>query len=269
MVYHRSNDPRNQTTEEWLRDYEAAEAVENGLKGPLTEEEVMAIIASDKGGSADFEPAPAGNHVSRCVSIIDLGTQENEYLGEISWKHQVFIMFELPLKMKTFKKDDQEVTEPFTVSGFYTLSLNEKANLCQLLEGWRGRSFTEDEKDAFDISVLAGRDCLVNVVRYKKKNGSDGAKIASISQLPDGMECPPQVHPLVVFSLSDFDQTTFDNLSDGLKKIVMKSHEYQVISGQVGLRPEIQDRNQDAPLFQSENPAPAPDLDMNGNPLPF
>lgn len=225
MNYHRSNDPRNQTTEEWLRDY-------NGLKGPLTEEEVMAIIASDKGGSADFEPAPAGNHVSRCVSIIDLGTQENEYLGEISWRHQVFLMFELPLKMKTFKKDDQEVTEPFTVSGFYTLSLNEKANLCQLLEGWRGRAFTEDEKAAFDITVLAGRDCLVNVVRYKKKNGSDGAKIASISQLPDGMNCPDQVHPTVVFSLADFDQQIFDNLSDGLKKIVMKSEQYQVISGQ-------------------------------------
>jgi len=194
----------------------------------------MAIIASDKGGSADFEPAPAGNHVARCVSIIDLGTQESEYLGEVSWKHQVFLMFELPLKMKTFKRDDEEVTEPFTVSGFYTLSLHEKANLCLLLEGWRGRSFTDEEKRAFDISVLAGKECLVNVVRYKKKNGNDGAKIASISQLPDGMTCPPQVHPTVIFSLSDFDRAVFDNLSDGLKRIVMKSDEYRVISGEAG-----------------------------------
>ena len=204
----------------------------------------MSITASDKGGSIDFEPAPAGNHPARCVSIIDLGTTDQEYMGEVSSKHQVFIMFELPTKMKTYKKDGEEVTEPFAASGFYTLSLNEKANLTALLEGWRGKQFTDDEKAKFDISVLASKPCLLNVIRYTKQNGKPGAKIGSASQLPDGIECLPQVNPTVIFSLEDFDQKVFDNLSDGLKKMVMKSDEYVALHQP---KEEVQ---------ESENPVP-------------
>ena len=214
----------------------------------------MAITASSSGSSAEFELPPAGNHPARCVRIIDLGTTEQEYMGEVSFKRQVFLAFELPTKMKTYKKDDKEVTEPFLATQFYTLSLNEKANLTHLLEGWRGRAFTEEEKAGFDISILAGLSCLLNVVPYKSQTGKDRIRL-SASQLPDGMECPPQVNPTVVFSLEDFDQTVFDNLTDGLKKMIMKSDEYLRITGQVGQRPE-----------QSESPAPD---GVNHDEIPF
>lgn len=210
----------------------------------------MAITASDKGSGSNFEPAPPGNHPARCVSLIDLGTQEQEYVGEFSLKHQVFIMFELPKQMKTFKKEDVEVTEPFTVSGFYTLSLHEKAKLCHLLEGWRGKAFTDQEKEAFDITVLAGKACLMNVLGYTKKNGDTGSKIGSASQLPEGLNCPPQVHPTVLFSLEDYSQESFDKVSEGLQKIIMRSPEYQVACGYRQPQPE-----------QTENPAPL-DIDI-------
>jgi hypothetical protein len=214
----------------------------------------MAITASDKGSGSSFEPAPPGNHPARCVSIIDLGTQEQEFQGEFSLKHQVFLMFELPDKMKTFKKDDQEVTEPFTVSGFYTLSLHEKSKLTHLLEGWRGKAFSEDEKKAFDITVLASKACLLNVLAYTKRNGETGSKIGSASQLPDGLQCKPQVHPTVVFSFEDFNQEVFDNLTDGIKAIAMKSPEYHVAVGHT--MPS-----------QPQSESPAPDIDMDS--IPF
>jgi hypothetical protein len=36
---------------------------------------------SDTGGG-DFEQAPAGTHMARCVRIIDIGTQFGEYQGK-------------------------------------------------------------------------------------------------------------------------------------------------------------------------------------------
>lgn len=192
----------------------------------------MAINASDSGGGVDFEPAPAGSHPARCISIIDLGTQISVFEGDENMFRKAFIMFELPNKMKTYKnKEGDEVTEPFCISGWYTISLSEKANLTKLLEGWRGRAFTDEEKVKFDISVLAGKPCLMNVIGYTKKNGKPGTKIGSAMQLPDGFQCPPQVNPTIVFSLEDYTLESFEKVSEGLQKIIMKSPEYQYAIG--------------------------------------
>ena len=199
----------------------------------------MSITASDKGGG-DFELPPTGNHPARCVRIIDLGTQESNYQGQVSWRHQVFLAFELPNEMKTYEKDGQQVSEPFLATEFYTLSLNEKAKLCHLLEGWRGKGFTEEEKAGFDITVLAGKPCLLNIVPYISETGNTRVRLTA-SMLPKGIECPPQVNPTIIFSLEDFDQQVFDNLSDGLKRIIQQSDEYRVMTGQVGQRPEVKE----------------------------
>jgi hypothetical protein len=209
----------------------------------------MALNASDTGSGVDFEPAPGGTHIARCVSMIDIGTSEYEWQGEVKSRRQVFIMFELPNTKKTYtNKEGQEVIEPFCVSGFYTLSLGDKANLTHLLQGWRGKEFTDEEKAKFDISVLVGKSCLLSVVRYTKQNGKPGSKIQSASGLADGMECPPQFNKSVLFSFDDFDQGVFDGLSEGLKKMVMKSDEYGILSGKAVPQPP-----------QSENPAPPAD----------
>ncbi|MCZ6897648.1 MAG: hypothetical protein O7D95_02915 [Betaproteobacteria bacterium] len=198
------------------------------------------MLLTDTGGS-DFEPAPSGNHVARCVQLIDLGTTEQDYFGELSMKHQLFIMWELPHKTKTYKVDDQEVTEPFTASAFYTASLNEKANLRGLLESWRGKAFTEKECAGFNPKVLVGVPCMLNIIHKPNTKGVIKAKIAGATPLPEGFECPPQVHDSVNFSLTDFDQTIFDNLSKGLKAMVEKSEEYKSMQN---------------PKVEGENPAP-------------
>ena len=72
---------------------------------------------TDTGRGVDFDPCPAGNHIARCVRVIDLGTSENDYFGKISMKHELFVMWELPHEMKTYTKRgkdgaaDEEVTE--------------------------------------------------------------------------------------------------------------------------------------------------------------
>lgn len=115
---------------------------------------------------------------------------------------------------------------PITTSRFYTNSLGEKANLRRDLEGWRGKAFTEDELQRFDLMNILGKPCMLTIV-----GGENGkTKVASVSGLPKRTECPPQVNPSFAFWLDeDFDVNKFDELSDGIKKIVEKSEEYQYI----------------------------------------
>ena len=54
----------------------------------------MGRYAKDAGGG-DFAPAPAGNHIGRCIKVIDLGTQHSEYQGKPTVRNQVFIQWEL------------------------------------------------------------------------------------------------------------------------------------------------------------------------------
>ena len=90
------------------------------------------LIATTQQNSAYKEVSP-GMHSARCVRVIDLGTQKQEFNGEISYKRQVLIIWEVPEEMHN--------EMPLTISKFYTLSLHEKSNLGADLTSWRGRAF--------------------------------------------------------------------------------------------------------------------------------
>src|ERR1700761_9067656 len=111
----------------------------------------MAIIASKNGGG-DFELPPADQYAAVCYRVIDYGTQQTEWQGAVKHKRLILISWELDCKMS----DDR----PFTVSKRYTLSLHEKADLRKDLESWRGRPFTIEEEEGFDVSKLIGAPCL-------------------------------------------------------------------------------------------------------------
>lgn len=143
----------------------------------------MAIIARDN-SEGTFEKIPTGNQQAVCVFVEDIGTQEGSYMGSPIKKHQIIICWELAEQMK----EGENAGKPFMISKFYTLSLNEKANLCKDLESWRGKAFTPEEKEGFDVERLIGINCLLNIVMSKKQDGNEFAKIASISPLFKNME---------------------------------------------------------------------------------
>jgi hypothetical protein len=180
----------------------------------------MGRYASDSGGGS-FTPAPVGTHVARCIRLVDLGTQHGEYKGQPTRRNQVLVTWELP--DESIEVDGKEM--PVTTSRFYTNSLGEKANLRRDLEGWRGKAFTDEELHQFDLMNILGKPCMLTIV-----GGDNGkTKVASVSGLPKRTECPPQVNKSVAFWLDEFDQATFDELSDGIKKIIEKSEEWAYI----------------------------------------
>jgi hypothetical protein len=176
----------------------------------------MGRFAQEGNGGGDFEAAPVGNHAARCIRIIDLGTQTGEYQGKTTRRNQVMVMWELP---------DEPMADgkPFTVSRFYTNSLHEKSTLRADLISWRGRDFTGEELQRFDLQSILGAPCLVNVVHSE----SGKAKVTSVAKLPKGMTISGAVNPPMAFWLDEFDAEVFESLGKGLQAIIAKSPEYQ------------------------------------------
>jgi hypothetical protein len=182
----------------------------------------MTSIIASGGGNSGFKQVEAGTYNARCIKVVDLGTQQSNFNGEISWRRQILVIWELPSELK------EDTTEPLTISKFYTLSLHEKSNLGIDLTSWRGRSFTEKEKQGFDITKLLGVPCMLNVIE-----GNNGkSKVGSLMPLPKGTEIAEQITPSLSFAVDDYQngkKEAFNQLSEGIRNIILRAKEFEGI----------------------------------------
>ena len=185
----------------------------------------MSIIATTS-SSDKFVGVSTGVHKARCVRMIDLGTQRSEYQGEVSWKRQILVSWEVPSELSNSG-------EPLLISKFYTLSLHEKSNLGKDLTAWRGRAFTELEKQQFDITALLGVPCMLNIV--ESRNGN--TKVGSVMPLPKNDTLEPQFHENLQFSIDDFENganEAFMARSEGIRNIILRSKELENMNTDLG-----------------------------------
>ena len=52
-------------------------------------------------GANEYPKVPTGVHNARCVRVIDLGTQRSDYGGNITYKRQVLVIWEIPDQIQT------------------------------------------------------------------------------------------------------------------------------------------------------------------------
>jgi hypothetical protein len=195
----------------------------------------MSFIASDAGGSGNFKRVPAGVHIGRCYSLIDLGTQTTDGQYGVKQQHKIRIGWELfgedenggPL---TVDVDGKQM--PMTISKSYTVSLHEKASLRKDLSAWRGRDFSEDEAKAFDISRLVGAYCMVNVTT-SETNGKTYSNVAGLTPLPAALKNakPAAVHENVMFDLDAPDMAVFATFHEKLQEAIKRSPEWAKATG--------------------------------------
>lgn len=186
----------------------------------------MAITAK-KGESFEKELISAGNYVARCCRMVEIGTVEEEFLGVKKQMHKVRIGWELPTELKVFNPEKGE--QPSVIDKEYTLSLADKANLRKDLQSWRGKAFTGEEAESFDITKLLGVPCMLNIIHVqgKKDPTKTYQAIGSVSPMPKGLICPPQMTETFVFDFDNFDETKFNSLPDFLKEQIEKTPEYK------------------------------------------
>jgi hypothetical protein len=58
-------------------------------------------------------------------------------------------------------------------------------------------------------------------------NDKGKAKVTGVMALPKGTQVPQQFNPSIYFSLDEFNLSVFEGLSEGIKKMIVMSPEYQ------------------------------------------
>lgn len=201
----------------------------------------MGIVAKKIGG--DFELAPAGAHMSRCMWVVDLGTQETAF----GPKRKVLIGWEL-------SNEQMADGRPFMASNRYTLNLHEKSNLRIHLESWRGVPFSDEELEGFDLDNILAAPCMLSVI-HTEGGERTYANVQSVMAIPKGTKPPELVNETVSFSLDEFDRTAYDALPDWLKDTIAKSPEFKALFS-------TQKKEDEAAFSQEEMAAASADGDI-------
>jgi hypothetical protein len=186
----------------------------------------MALTAKNKGEG--FEPVPAGTYPAVCYGVYDLGTHTNRQYGVDQRK--VLIQFEIPELRIEIEKDGKKQDLPRAISKRYTLSLNEKSHLRPDLESWRGKAFTEEELDGWDVFRVLGVSCMLNVLHVQKDNKTY-ANIHAIVPYR-GPKLQPE-NPLQKFSFEETPIRLPKQCPEWVQKIIQQSHEWNLPSGSV------------------------------------
>jgi hypothetical protein len=187
----------------------------------------MAILA--KNNTTPKELIPAGNYIARCYSMIEIGTVTEIVMGQSKILTKVRIGWELPLETRVFKESEGE--KPLSISKEYTLSMHEKSNLRQTLKSWRGKDFTEEEAENFDITKLLGVACMLNIIHKPSKKDPTKIyeEISGITPIPKGITVPPQVNKTFRLEYDNWNQEAFDSLPDFIKTKMQGSLEYAAL----------------------------------------
>lgn len=183
----------------------------------------MPIYASDTGGGDDFKLVSPGMHPAVCDMMVDLGLQEqkSQLYGD-SVKQQVYIRWQIPGERLEYEKDGVKIEGPMTIGNYYTNSLSEKANLRKALQGWRGKEFTPEEAAKFDISVVLGKPCILNVIHKTGNDGKVRAKIDSVGPMMAGLPIPQIEGAAILYDGGEEDSPVWDKLRPWMHEAIKK-----------------------------------------------
>ena len=170
------------------------------------------------------ELIPAGVHQAVCCIVVDIGSVVNRTYGTAQRK--VMIGWEIPSIRIKFEKDGIQHDLPKMAYKKYTASLSDKAYLKKDLEGWRGKAFTAEEKQGFDLSVLVGVTCQLNII-HEVYNNQTYANINGIFPNTQGKLTPES--QTVSYGIDDDGENIPANMPEWLAKAIKDSPEYQAL----------------------------------------
>lgn len=159
----------------------------------------MGLIAKNEG--IEFERLEDGVYTAVSSMLIDIGIQNNDKFGK---KQRKFIIV-WQILGQTIEINGEEKTR--VISKEYTLSLNEKSKLRADLQAWRGKAFTAEELNGFDLVNILNKPCQLQIIT-EEKNNKPYTNIASIMAMPKGMQVDG-ADDIVYFNT--YEPETFNN----------------------------------------------------------
>ena len=186
------------------------------------------MIVAETQQNSSYKLPPSGLVLGTLVRILDLGTQKVTWQGAVKMQRKVMFTFEL--HGDGYAMDDGK---PMIQSKRYTLSLNAQSGLRADLESWAGKGLTEEQLKGFNLKDLLGKWAYLNLT-HTDRDGKTYCNIMGLNPVPSSVAkagFPPIANPFVYLNLQEYDQAVFDGLSDGLKKVITESAEWQNRNG--------------------------------------
>ena len=211
----------------------------------------MGLTASSKSES-NFDPIPEGTHQMVCFGVVDEGTQYSKKWDKENYKIRIF--WECPEERIDIEKDGVTKNLPRVISNDYTLSIHPKSRLHQDLVSWRGKQFTAEELEGFDLSDLIGANCLIQIV-HNQSNDKTYANIASIARLMKNMDKKDPESVTFVYDIQRNGIDIPETVYPWVKEIIKQSPEYKMVL-----------KNQDGGQIPSDEPEYGVDMEQD---LPF
>jgi len=194
---------------------------------------------------------PEGTHLARCYRIVDLGTQESTYLGQLKTQRKVMIQFEVHGDDENGFALITRAGEPMSISKNYTLSIGENARLRQDLTSWRGKAFTPEELKGFELKNLLGVWGMISVIKTIGENGKEYTNINTITPVPAVVKkngLPSYFNEAKIFSIDNPDMELFATFSDYLRAKIEGSPEWRGRSAVAYTGGGVEELDEDIPF---------------------
>lgn len=182
----------------------------------------MALILKQENKGASFPRLEPGVYPAICYGVVDIGEQYNKRFGKTA--RQVVLLWELPTEKVEI--DGEDVSR--VISKTYNMSLNEKATLRQTLKSWRGRDFTADELQGFDLLNILGAHCLLNITNNETNDGKVYTNIDAVTPISKGMQKPTQTLQSFSFDLDTDPLERLEQMPKWIAERIKASNTYQM-----------------------------------------
>jgi len=199
----------------------------------------MAINIPPQPPQSDFPELPVGSYQAVVSGIWDIGVQKNEFNGEVKFKQQVIVRFEINKAIPSGKYEGDR----YTINSWINLpeSFDDRSTFIKLRNAAEARATVATDYINYNEQGLIGKNVILNVEHTKKGK----PKIGSIGSIMEGMAL---IQPL---------------LSSEMPEWVGKQKE-KAVSGGGGTQAPVQPQ-QDIPPIEAYTQAP-PAL---GDDLPY
>lgn len=182
----------------------------------------MSMIAKDNGGIS-IPPLANGVYIAICSGLIDLGIQVSEQFGTKSRK----MIVQWTILGETVDVNGEQL--PRIMHKQYGFSLGSKSNLRKDLEAWRGRAFTEEELNGFDLKNILNVPCQMQIITKERAGKSDVNNISGIMSLPKGNNVDKlNDADLVYFDIEDVSTyKQFERIPKWVQEVIKQAENYE------------------------------------------
>jgi hypothetical protein len=157
---------------------------------------------------------------------VDLGTHTEDGNYGIQTNRKIRFSWELPDELHVF--DQEKGPQPFAVHRILNFVISPRSNFQKMLESWRGRAFTEDELENFEIKKVVGAPCMVTIV-HATKGAQTYANVDTVAPLPTKWKAimAAPVNQPIYYEIEMGQNAIFKGLPEWIRQQIANCNEWK------------------------------------------